>query len=423
MKNKTDKISVSGRLLARLSIRRKLILIIMFISSMVIVLACSIFIFYEWYTFRQQMVSDLLTVAEMIGDNCTGALSFDDPTDAAEVLHSLRAKTPIEFACVYRKDGTVLAVYQRDRSMPIETVAAREGEGFEFHQDRLVSWGQIILNDRYLGSVYLRSDLSELSAFLTQSFVTGMLMLLLSCIIAYILASRLQAVISRPILSLSKITADVTETQDYSIRAEKQTDDETGLLIDSFNNMLTKIQHSSAALIQSEEKLRRITDNLQESFVYQHDVEGNFNYVSSSVTKVLGYSPEEFLGHFATYLTENFVTEEVRRHTELSIKGIQQSPYEVQIYHKGGDIRWLEVAEAPVRDNSGAVIAVEGIAHDITERKEAEEKIKQQLDELQRWHDVMLGREDRNRELKREVNELLEDLGKSVRYPSEADSK
>ncbi len=53
------------------------------------------------------------------------------------------------------------------------------------------------------------------------------------------------------------------------------------------------------------------------------------------------------------------------------------------------------------------------------ERKQAEDKIKSQLEELQRWQDVMLGREDRVQELKHEVNELCRRLGETARYPSQ----
>jgi CheY-like chemotaxis protein/PAS domain-containing protein len=56
---------------------------------------------------------------------------------------------------------------------------------------------------------------------------------------------------------------------------------------------------------------------------------------------------------------------------------------------------------------------------DITERKRAEEQIKRQLEELQRWQDVMLGREDRVKELKREVNDLCRRTGGAARYPSQ----
>ena len=56
---------------------------------------------------------------------------------------------------------------------------------------------------------------------------------------------------------------------------------------------------------------------------------------------------------------------------------------------------------------------------DISDRKRTEEKIISQLEELQRWQEVTLGREDRNRQLKQEVNELLVRLGETIRYPSQ----
>ena len=55
---------------------------------------------------------------------------------------------------------------------------------------------------------------------------------------------------------------------------------------------------------------------------------------------------------------------------------------------------------------------------DITERMQAEKKVLRQLEELRRWQEVTLGREDRIRQLKHEVDELLARLGEPVRYPS-----
>ena len=59
------------------------------------------------------------------------------------------------------------------------------------------------------------------------------------------------------------------------------------------------------------------------------------------------------------------------------------------------------------------------VAADISDRKLADEKIRSQLDELRRWQGVMLGREDRVQELKREVNELCRRAGQPARYPSQ----
>jgi hypothetical protein len=54
----------------------------------------------------------------------------------------------------------------------------------------------------------------------------------------------------------------------------------------------------------------------------------------------------------------------------------------------------------------------------ITERKQAEATLREQLEELNRWHHAMLGRESRNLELKREVNDLLGQAGQPERYAS-----
>jgi PAS domain S-box-containing protein len=130
---------------------------------------------------------------------------------------------------------------------------------------------------------------------------------------------------------------------------------------------------SRCDLVESKEKLRRVIDNIVGSFIYRHNPEGKFVYVSRSIEKVLGYSREEFTGCFTDYLTDHPLNEKVLEYTAGSIAGVQQPAYEVQIYHKDGTPHWLEVTEVPVRDESGTVIAVEGIAHDITERKQAEE--------------------------------------------------
>ena len=63
-----------------------------------------------------------------------------------------------------------------------------------------------------------------------------------------------------------------------------------------------------------------------------------------------------------------------------------------------------------------------GITRDITEQKKMEDQLRQRLAELTRWQEVMLGREDRVQELKREVNDLLVRLGQPIRYPSQAAS-
>lgn len=78
----------------------------------------------------------------------------------------------------------------------------------------------------------------------------------------------------------------------------------------------------------------------------------------------------------------------------------------------------LETIKTPMRDDTGKLIGVLGIARDITANHEFQAQLAAQIEELRRWQDATLGREMRILELKREVNQLLEESGEPARYSS-----
>ncbi len=144
----------------------------------------------------------------------------------------------------------------------------------------------------------------------------------------------------------------------------------------AFARDITERKQTETALRESEQRYRRLVENLKGShFVYQHDTMGIFTYVSESVTQVLGYTLDEGLPHYSKYFTDHPANQAAYQYTELTLQGIRQPPYEVNVWHKDGSTRWLEVQEVPVYDAHGRVVAVEGVAQDITERKRAQEAL------------------------------------------------
>jgi PAS domain S-box-containing protein len=94
-------------------------------------------------------------------------------------------------------------------------------------------------------------------------------------------------------------------------------------------------------------------------------------------------------------------------------------PYSIEcrVRADDGSSRWVEAHGAATAQEQGSVRLV-GTLQDITERKRAEVALAERIEELRRWHEATLGRENRILEIKQEVNELLARAGLPPRYAS-----
>jgi signal transduction histidine kinase len=247
---------VPGRFFRDIPIRRKVILITMLATGGALLLASAALIFSDLRRFRNEMAKDLSTLGDIIAGNSTAAVTFGDPKAANENLVVLVAKRPIVAAAIYTGDARLLASYRRGggpRNLPATPAldGVVSGEGF------LGVYSPIKLAGQRIGTVYLESDLSEMYERLRLQTITVTAVFTVSALAALLFSSGLQRVISRPILSLAETANAVSERQDYSIRAAKQSRDELGQLVDAFNQMLHQIEVRDSELLRAKEELER----------------------------------------------------------------------------------------------------------------------------------------------------------------------
>jgi signal transduction histidine kinase len=107
----------------------------------------------------------------------------------------------------------------------------------------------------HIGTLVLLSDLEEENRRLLRYAVIGLVVLLLSVGLVYLVSTRVQRLISDPILSLSQTASTVTLTRDFGVRAPPGNEDEVGTLIDAFNGMLDQIEHRDEDLRQARDQL------------------------------------------------------------------------------------------------------------------------------------------------------------------------
>jgi signal transduction histidine kinase/CheY-like chemotaxis protein/HPt (histidine-containing phosphotransfer) domain-containing protein len=240
-----------------MSIGRKLMVIILAISGFTLLLACLAIVVYDIIQLRRGMVNDTSTLADMVAENSTAALTFHDAQAAGEVLRSLHTQPHVTAACLYTAEGQPFATYDRggDRENFVPPPPRKEGSFFE--NGRLLQFRPVRLGKETIGTVYVESDFSEMQARLRAYPLVIGFVLVLSCGAALLMASRLQKLISDPILELLRATREVSAQQDYALRLPVASSDEVGLLMTGFNEMLSQIEGR-------DEQLQRHRDTLEE---------------------------------------------------------------------------------------------------------------------------------------------------------------
>lgn len=272
-----------------LSIRHKLIRINMLVSTAALLLASIGFILYELMTFRTMMAENLSTQAEIVGINTVSAILFNDPASAAETVASLRVKPNVQSAAIYTADGRIFAKYiqSKEAGVPIPEQIREQAYNYRFQGGSLFLSRPILSNGERIGTVYIQSDLGEMNARLKRygGIVAGVLAF--SLLAAYRISSKLQGMISNPILHLAQTAKTISEEKNYSVRAVADNRDEIGQLVETFNEMLAQIQMRDSALQKAydglEQRVMERTEKLEKEIVERRRAEDEMSRLNGSL--------------------------------------------------------------------------------------------------------------------------------------------
>lgn len=146
---------------------------------------------------------------------------------------------------------------------------------------------------------------------------------------------------------------------------------------------ITEIKLANMALVESERKFRQITENMTD-FIWVSDFDLKLSYVSPSVTKLFGYTPEEYLN---TPLEKRFTAQSVQYIQKVLKlkKGLinrmhdEQVPLNIELegIHKNGSRFWMQSFIKLIYDESGVPVGILGANRDITEKKKAEADLRE----------------------------------------------
>jgi len=130
-------------------------------------------------------------------------------------------------------------------------------------------------------------------------------------------------------------------------------------------------------LREAKERMQVLVEGTPHLFFYVQDINGDIKYISPSVEKITGHTVDEWLGQHHWFTTDSLVNDEARRRTHANLRGeINFDPIITEIYHADGSKLLLEIYEKPIFEND-KVVGLQGVAHDVTNQKIAEDKLKE----------------------------------------------
>ena len=249
------------------SVRFKLIAVILATTLSALLVASAALLSYDVRRYRQGVITDIRTQAAFLADANTVALQYDDRKLAQESLSPLTIRPDILAAAIYTADGELFAAYEGSgrgdlgRPPPTSPHALRSelDSPVRFEGGVTELLVPVISENEQIGAVFLRASYDLGGRVQDYLLILGAVMAL-SLIVAGFISLQLQRSITAPVLAVSAVARKVIQQRDFAHRAQKTTDDEIGVLVDSFNAMLSEVERTTEALEATNRRLRQETE-------------------------------------------------------------------------------------------------------------------------------------------------------------------
>jgi len=362
-------------------IQRKLMVISLLTTIVAVILMRSVFFAYEFLTFRQATLRQLSTVGELTARYSTAALAFDDHERGDEILSALSYEKHIVAAALYDKNGALFAKYPTNlpnAALPSanDLPGPQQKGRYQFHRGSLDGFQPVMQGNNHHGTLYLKLDTSTtVYEWLRGSIALAVVVVAAVFGVTYQASKILQKRISAPILALAESAKAVSDRNDYSVRAIKLGGDELGLLTDTFNQMLARIDEQNRKLRDSEARVRAVLDSALSAVVVM-DSSGKIADWNKRAEEMFGFARGEVIGRelAAIIIPPHYLEAHRRGMKRFLATGegpVLNRLLEMTALRRDGSEFPVELSISPLKN--GGELTFCGFVTDITERKRVEE--------------------------------------------------
>ncbi len=274
------------------SIRAKLAILIAASVGAAVLLAFVVGTYRELSRFAEAKRSELAATAQVLAVSAADAAAKGDERAARRTLNAIGRIPNVRYAGIRDPNGAVFV--EAGTAVALGSVDDR-AEGDSTSLWRMLRDGaflvtsDIVKGGRTVGSLVLLVGTPELSERLKQAIIAALLSAGVAIGIGLLVAMRLQRAITQPLGALANTMNDVRKTGDFTQRAVRRTSDETGQLVDAFNEMLDQIGRRDQALEDHRAGLERTVTERTRDLVVARDAAESANRAKSEFLATMSH--------------------------------------------------------------------------------------------------------------------------------------
>jgi two-component system sensor histidine kinase BarA len=243
----------------RISLRSQLTLLVVTAVFGAVALSTASFVGRQAMQYGGERTRELQSNAAVFAATISSAVKAGDRRATLEALRAIAEMPHLSHVRVERADGSVFVELGDAVALAPRDASAGPMNVLELlRADSLSARAPIVDGGAVVGAISLSADTSELGRHILGIFWDAISAAAFSATVGLLLALRMQRSITSPIIDLARVMRDVRESDDFGVRATRVSDNESGDLVDAFNDMLDKIQDRDARLLAQQENLQKI---------------------------------------------------------------------------------------------------------------------------------------------------------------------
>ena len=288
------------------SIKFKLIISVISLLILALGTFSSFMVYVEYKRSKSELSEQAKLHAKLITDYAVTPLIFGDTTGAQEVLSKLDTISNIKVAAVYDENMKLFASYTKDgvKQVLANNIDSLTSSSKELDQQIILTLPVKYKEETYGAVLFYVSTQEIPEALIRYATFLFALMAALSLLSLFVIY-KIQEYITSPVINLAKTAQEISLSEDYTIRAEKQYLDEVGQLYDDFNTMLDKIEQRGREREEAETisrtyqaHLERLTNELEDRVKGRTvELQESFNRLQSAQAQLVESEKMSALGN------------------------------------------------------------------------------------------------------------------------------